>query len=284
MNREERELRIHRILVALDASPHSLAALEAAAELARRFRAELSGLYVEDVNLLRLSELPFAEELSLFSTARRRLDRKEINRQLRAHRVRVRRLISRAGEGAEVRWTFRVSRGRVAPEVLQAASEADMLVLGKMGWSPFTRRRIGSTARAALAAADRMTLFTEEGARVRPPVIVVYDGSPLAQRALATASAIVRRLESAHRLTVLILSTDSEAVSQVKAQADGWLQEQPLDVRYRLLTESTVPKLAQIIWSEEGGALVLPAKSAVLHDDAIVALLRRVRLPVLLVR
>ena len=50
---------IGRILVALDASPHSLNALRAAAELAAVTESELHGLYVEDLNLLRMCGLPF---------------------------------------------------------------------------------------------------------------------------------------------------------------------------------------------------------------------------------
>ncbi|MCB0182612.1 MAG: universal stress protein, partial [Caldilineaceae bacterium] len=41
-----------RILVALDASPHSLAALRAAAKLAATVHAELHGLFIEDDRLL----------------------------------------------------------------------------------------------------------------------------------------------------------------------------------------------------------------------------------------
>ena len=52
MNERELEPTIRRILVALDASPHSLAALEAASELADALKAELVGIFVEDVNLL----------------------------------------------------------------------------------------------------------------------------------------------------------------------------------------------------------------------------------------
>ena len=48
-----------RILVALDASAHSHAALAAAVALAARLHAEIEGLFVEDINLLRLAELPF---------------------------------------------------------------------------------------------------------------------------------------------------------------------------------------------------------------------------------
>ena len=54
-----------RILVAIDTSPHGSAALEAAARLATELRAELEGLFIEDINLLRLAGLPFAREIQL---------------------------------------------------------------------------------------------------------------------------------------------------------------------------------------------------------------------------
>ena len=47
------QLSIRRILVALDASPASLSAMQNAVELAARLGAELIGLFVEDINLLR---------------------------------------------------------------------------------------------------------------------------------------------------------------------------------------------------------------------------------------
>ena len=55
MNERELEPTIRRILVALDASPHSQAALQAASELAAALKAELVGIFVEDVNLLHLA-------------------------------------------------------------------------------------------------------------------------------------------------------------------------------------------------------------------------------------
>ena len=48
---------IRRILVALDSSPASLSAMEQAIELAAGFEAEVIGLFVEDINLVRLAEL-----------------------------------------------------------------------------------------------------------------------------------------------------------------------------------------------------------------------------------
>ena len=47
MNERELEPTIRRILVALDASPHSRAALEAASDLALALKAELIGIFVD---------------------------------------------------------------------------------------------------------------------------------------------------------------------------------------------------------------------------------------------
>ena len=63
MSERQEEDKIQRILVALDASTDSLAALDAAAKLAQCLQAELVGLFVEDVNLLYMAGLPFTREL-----------------------------------------------------------------------------------------------------------------------------------------------------------------------------------------------------------------------------
>ena len=81
-----------RIVVALDASPHSLAALRAAAQLAATIQAELYGLFVEDSDLLRLCDLPFCQEIGSFSATVRRLDSRSVERTLRVRAGHVQRL------------------------------------------------------------------------------------------------------------------------------------------------------------------------------------------------
>ena len=58
---------VRTILVALDASPGSMAALEAGARVAARLDAELVGLYVEDENLLKVGDLPIAVLVDTFA-------------------------------------------------------------------------------------------------------------------------------------------------------------------------------------------------------------------------
>jgi nucleotide-binding universal stress UspA family protein/sulfur relay (sulfurtransferase) DsrF/TusC family protein len=281
VSRDRGELIIRRILVALDASPHSLAALQAAVALASRFGAELSGLYVEDINLLRLAELPFAQEVGQFSASRRQLDVKGLERQMRAQTLRVRRIFRGTSQRAEIRWSFSVTRGRVDREVLSAATGADVLVLGRAGWSLIRPRQMGSTTRAVLAQAPGWALILQEGACLGQPVVVVYDGSALAQGALDAAAAL---LEEDLPMTVLLLADEPRSVETLKAQIHAWLGEKNIQVRYRILTRFNVPSLVDALETERCGTVVLPARSAILSDSALQALLDEIQVPVLLVR
>ncbi len=62
-----------RVLVALNASRRDYQALELAASLAARKRVELLAVFVEDINLFNLAELPFAKEIVRASAVEREL-------------------------------------------------------------------------------------------------------------------------------------------------------------------------------------------------------------------
>ena len=113
-------------------------------------------------------------------------------------------------------------------------------------------------------------------------MMVIYDGSPVAQKALATATALVQGLES--HLVVFILATEREAAHHVKAQASEWLQERDLMARFHVLTGSSVSRLARAVQMERGGTLVVPARSPLLQGEVLLQLLDEVDIPVLLVR
>jgi nucleotide-binding universal stress UspA family protein len=282
MSEEGLEPAIRRILVALDASPHSLAALEAAAELAAGLKAELLGLFVEDINLLRLAELPFAREMGVFSTTRRRLDILEVERELRAQASRARRALAIAAGRAQVPWSFRVARGVIAAELLAAASEADLVILGKVGWSLTGRRHMGSTARAVLSQATCLTLILQEGVRLSLPILVVYDGSTIAQKALSAAIRLVRGKNG--YLTVLILADGPDAARELQTNVAKWLRERGLEARYRWLVGADVRHLPRIVDAEGCGMLVLPGQHSRVQSQGLLVWLDEVTCPVLLVR
>src|SRR3970040_259294 len=100
--------RIRRILVALDASPHSLSALQAAAELAAELSAELVGVFVEDANLVRLAALPVTREIGQTSARIRELDERTMTRQLRRLAQRAAQGLARDAGRVQGHWSFRV--------------------------------------------------------------------------------------------------------------------------------------------------------------------------------
>ena len=278
--RREGEHRVERILVALDPSEHSLAALEAAASMASRLDAELIGLFVEDANVRRLAELPFAQEVGLFTAGCRRVETQELSRQLRVQVGRVRRRFQTVTRWVETRCTFREVRGRVAPEVLRAASEADVVILGKGAWSPFETEHLTPAVREVLGQAPASTLVLRAGTRVEPPMRAVYDGTSLGDRALSIAA---RLAEDGH-LTVFILADDSDKASRLRATAREALQERELELTFQTLTERSVSRLAHLVAREELGTLVMPADDESMEDEAVLDFLDETGAPVLLVR
>jgi len=280
MSEQNDELTIRRILVALDASYHSLTALEAAVELAASLEAELQGLFVEDINLLRVAGSPVAREVQYPFVAAARLDRARMERALRAQASQARKAIAAACERRQIKWSFRVVRGEVAPEVLAAALEADLLSLGKASRPLIRRVRLGSTARAAAAQAPHSVLLLQRDVGIRPPVVVTYDGSPTARQALTMAARLAEK--KGGYLAVLILASAMDEAPRLQAEASDLLRGRELMVRYRRLTGAGVATLTHEIESEGSGVLVL--SSTILEPDALQTLLDKVDCPVLLVR
>lgn len=179
-----------RILVGLDASRASLDALSAAAALAARLGSDLAGLFVEDEDVLRLAALPFAGIVRIPSGERSALDRAAVESELRALAAGAREALAREAAGRRVAFTFRVARGGVVAEVLAAAREADLLVLGTGGHRRSGHGEVGATARAAALTAATSVLLLRRGGRLGEPVVAVVDGGEGSAGAVAAARAL----------------------------------------------------------------------------------------------
>ena len=284
MSENPETLTIKRILVALDASSDSLAALDAAVNLAARFDAELNGIYVEDENLLRLADLPFVQEVGHFSATCRHIKRVDLERQIRGQSRRARRVFTSATQRTHLTWSFRTVRGRVLPEVLAASAEADLLVLGKQGWSLYRHGRVGSTVRGILPERFGLALIVKEGTHLAAPMAVIYDGSDVADRALIAAEMVRSRLNNNQSLIVLVLPTDQQDALALQAQARSSLAAEGVAARYRTVTgTNNIRRLADILLTEGCGTVVLPARSSVLQNSTLTSLLDYLELPILLV-
>lgn len=282
MEENQQELLIKRILVALDASTHSLAALEAAAELAANLEAELIGLYVEDENLLHLAGLPFASEVSTSSATPQPIDSDKMERQLRLQASQARRALAEAAEKAQARWRFTTVRGQVTASVLAAALEADLLAMGRVSRPLFPKSRLGSTARAASTHTKRTVLFMQKDSNIHYPVLVTYDGSAPAKQALVTAAHMVQA--GGGTLSVILLAETSNEAASMEEEVAGWLARRELSADFHWLVESTVQSLAKMAQTFKNCVLVLGGDNPLLKADSLQELLDSTDCPVMLVR
>jgi hypothetical protein len=196
--------KIRRIVMALDSASAVLPAIEAAAGLALSLHAELAGRFIEDERLLRIAELPFAREFGYASARGRALAPAALETALRAQAEQLRRLIAETAERLSLAWTLEVVRGEVPRSLLGLADPSDLLVLGRSEyfWVEPTRRTRPPQRFPTLAART---------------IAVVFDGSPMALRALSIGSNLAGVTGS--DLTVLIPVTGNATFNELKQHA-----------------------------------------------------------------
>jgi len=271
VNRAASPTQVRRILVPLDASAASLAALAAAVELAVRMDAELVGLFVEDVSLLHLAGLPFASERGVFGGRGRPLNPAGMEQSLRAQAARAELALSEAAGRRQLRWTFRVARGQVLSEVLVAMGEADLTALGTVGVRQVRRVQIGGTVREIIARTTHPVLILPPGGTVRESIAAVFDGSPASLKALVLACALAA--DDGGDLEVLLIAADPGSEARLRQAATPVLQEFEIRPQFIPLTEANSEVLANAVREGRVCTLVLSAGSVASGADTVRLLL-----------
>ncbi|MDR3497917.1 MAG: hypothetical protein P4L72_01680 [Parvibaculum sp.] len=189
-----------RIVIGLDTHFIAREALTLAARLAASVDARLRGIFVEDENLLSLSALPFAREISLSGDVRG-LNPDRMLRAMQAQADSARRILLRAAADAHVDCSFAVLRGRPLAALAAAANAEDTVVLR----SPHaTAREVGRTARAATRDARADVLLVARGVGLggafpsaaggsARPLTAIDDGSSGGEACAAFAETLARR-------------------------------------------------------------------------------------------
>ncbi|HXG28370.1 MAG TPA: hypothetical protein VNJ47_05920 [Nevskiales bacterium] len=251
------ELDIRRILMALDASSRGRLALDLVLELVKGAQVELQGLFVEDINLLRLAALPFAREISRTSTAARPLEPQRLEQLLRYQAENVEKLLAECAGRAGLPWSFRVVRGRFPRELEALAGGFDLCIVG---------------CDSSLAMQHLWPRLPAAGR----PVVVSLTDTPAALRALRVA----HRLARCQSRRLLVLSEPGWSLTP---------QAAPLHEALATAEQHALPAgdIAAFLRSSSGRrpvALVLAADHPLLRDGGMEALLRAFDCPLLLVR
>lgn len=262
---------VSRILVICDTSPLGSAALDAAVALARRLNAEIAGLYVEDINLLRLAELPFAREYALASAAGRQVQTVEVERSLRLQADALRKALAHAAQALSVPWSFEVLRGSLLDSVLEAMREPDLAVFGWTGQFAITP---GARPAVAAPGSGALALFR--------PIVTIFDDTLAAQRALGAAQALAQVQHSG--VVVLLPALDAADAERLRSRAAVYFQGSPIQVRFQALRVFDCAAIRKAVESHHAAALLWHGVQMPAERKSLATLVDALKCPVVLVQ
>jgi hypothetical protein len=186
-----------RVLVAVGAAMPGHAAVETGVDLAAAVGAALEGLFVESLDLVRVSALPNARETSPLTGTRRALGTGDVERAFRVEAARLERLLATQAARTRIAWSFTVARGELWAMAL--ARNAELIVLEA-----------------------RATATTIPGTpRARGPLTTVFDTTSPAWRALAATTRLARTTGS--ELVILVPAGNAASARSARKEAEEWI-------------------------------------------------------------
>lgn len=272
--------RVRRVLVALDSSAASDATLELAAALAAATASELSGLFVEDQDLLRLAGLPFARETQLRRAMTRSLDPSSLLQDLRAQAAVVRAAMAKQAALHDLAWSFQVAQGRSEEAILLAAVAGDVIAMAR-GFGPLSRfGRISREVRAIAARAPGPLLLAGEARAPRPGTVVLpYDASPAAENMLGIAADLAQN--RGEPLEIMLLGETAPAMAEIAEHiraASGKARIPNLRIWIPRDRRAALHRLCEL----DRGLLILPADAPCFENGQVERIIERAKVPIVL--
>ena len=216
----KREGEVRRIVVGLDTSFMGREVVALAARVAASVNAGLAGIFVEDENLLALSELPFVREISMTGSVGN-IDHAAMLRSLQAQAQIARRILERTASEAHVACTFDIARGRKLKSLAERSTATDTLIIRA---HEATTREVAHAVRAATRDVHADVLLAGRGVAVarsfaakpqRPqapvmlspgfmasserPLLGVDEGSSLGEACVGFAESLAERIGAPFR-------------------------------------------------------------------------------------
>jgi hypothetical protein len=229
-----------RILLALDAAAHDPAAFEVLAQVAHELDAELAALIVQDIDLLRLSRLPFARELGALTALERTVDERQMGAALRARAQRTGERLAAALAAHAARLSLRHVEGKIVPQTLAAAAGSDFVLFG---------------ARRAERLPSR-----------RRSLVLLLEDTPLPLSTLQLALQLERSLSVS--LSVFVAAAE-QAYTRVRDEVAAHLRGAARGARIQRLAVTEGHALARAVAREGAELIVLPRESRFATESSL---------------
>jgi len=248
---------MRRIAVTLDACQVSSRTLEEAVQLAARMGAQLEGIFVEDIDLIQLAELPFLREVRLVSRSENAINLTRMEQELRVLARRAERLLGEHAARQNVSWSFRIWRGSIDTELLTADADADVFALTRMG----TRLARPATKKA---------------------VSVVFTGTEASRRALETAMSLT--IDPYKELNILLPAENEAEAMRLQELATRQLGEQAVSTEFIPLKDGSLNEVLDVLADSNSAVLIVERDNQLMQAPSLRRSLNNLNCPLLIVR
>ena len=258
------------VVITLDASESGRPALDTAVRLAALTGAHLEGVFVEDINLIRLAELPFLRKLRPSSLVEEAISSQRMQLELRSLARQARRMLEQAAVEMGVHWSFQVWRGHAGAETLAETFSADILSLGRVS----SLRYSGTWAASGLRARHRSEPLSH--------INVLFSDSEQDVRALTTACRLAGDLGTP--VSVILPDTGKADLRSLRQKALAILEPCGQAARFVQLGGSGLQTLEQLTGMSGQCILIAGSGHTLLQQAGLDRCLDALTCPVLLVR
>lgn len=198
-NKKGGKLMIKSILIAIDGSESSKSALRVAVDLAKVSGAKLKGLYIE--NIWQLLEWQPMELMgaaigatSALPSSKPTIEQVEIEKEFIKTANEIKELVEKETTREGVKGLFIVKRGKVEETIYEFSKTVDLVVMGRCHIED--SKELGSTTETLLRHTIKPVIVVPEGGKLNSNILIAYDGSQAAQRALSLGALFATVLNS----------------------------------------------------------------------------------------
>ena len=255
---------IRRILVPVDNSPSSLAALHIASDIARLSHASLCGIYVADSRRFTHLSLGTALASSIGLTAA--IPSPLPPDQLTKVQAEIEKETSIASghfydncHRARIRGQFESLAGLPHEAITTAARTVDLIVMGSSGAHVGIEfAETGSTIAAVLRETTRPTLVVPEGVSGEARILIAYDGTAPAERALRCGAelALITEIRDVH---VIAVTFDDPSAALMRQSTSSYLQAYDAEVTFVSKSGNPTTEILKYAHDIDASVLVMGA-------------------------
>jgi nucleotide-binding universal stress UspA family protein len=222
---------IKNILVPLDGSEHSKAALDYAIWITRKFDGTLFGQHIIDTISI---EGTFFHDISGSLGFEPYLDFSTKMREILEERGRtILEDFAARCEKSGIRYTTLLDMGLIANEICERSKTADLVIIGHRGVNEeFSTGLLGTTAESITRKCPRPVFVSTRQFKPIEKPLLAYDGSQRASSAMESAAEFCSVLHLP--LTVVTIARDDTVGQANLQQARAYLGSYSIDTKYEL--------------------------------------------------